>query len=937
MDTPSTKRFVRRDRFEFPSASMLDVDRDRIVVAGGDEIAVLSSGSWYRTSVTREIDDIAIGRNIYSLSGDELVSLTETGMKLWSRQVPKAEAIAATGGDVAVLTADGRIEVIHGETSSTRFELELPHPDLRSDGVFAAENGFLVSSWSYLTRVDLTGTVAYDINLDGQIASVGAIGDLAVAALKNETLRCVDSEGTEQWRRETLATRLTASGTDSLLAIGADRPHVLRRDGEIEPISVPVGRSVAATDDLRTVCVIDTDGTVSEYRPVEDDPTEGSLNVSIETAELGPDDHLEIVFDNPTTDSVTVPVEIDTTGIKLETSSGDVRIAAGERRVLSAETTGPSDDGDASVAVLADGELLASREVSLTAGQSEPALDVDASVRSIEDGNASVELRVTNDGDRRIESVIIPEIDHRIDAIESGETKRAEASIPVADTQTDGIELLVSSGPGETPWTVPIDLPEDPIESEIDRGDDPAQPYVVAGFTNTATVPVSDRLILEIGGSDRQYTHDVSLEPGESGTIVAFLPDRIEEQFAVSLRADGLPLRTERIMDGWSSETDRTQHRPEPTDRTSATATGPRGGTDDGTDVDEGGPERESGLQVSRSIDDRIGVDRLLAEHVTVRNASGDTVTEAELSIGDQTIGVPELSPGGSAQYERYHVFRSTDERTISGGTVRDGNATVDIPPSSVAVSEAPTRIDTSVDKGGSAPELSVSVENGSQHDIGITGAALKSPSTGDILPLEKNKFAGSVRVDDTREWTIPLPKTVLEWNDEELLFAFTTESSDDEIRTLALPAGRSGPLGGAVVGGTVVAGTYSTLTLSVQNTGDEPLPELVVEATGPHLDEFYAPKSVGTVAPEETITHGIDFEPPGSGEARMDVSVSWASGNGRRSETLSLSGPVAESDSDWDEFDLDAWTVSVGTDDGDASHVSTGYVPAPTDPESVR
>ena len=938
MDPPSTKRFVRRDRFEFPSASMLDVDRDRIVVAGGDEIAVLSSGNWYRTSVSRAIDDITIGRNIYLLSGNELVSLTETGMELWSRPIPQAEALAATGGDVAVLTADGRIEVVHGETSSTRFELELPHPDLDSDGVFAAENGFLVSSWSYLTRIDLTGAIAYDINLDGQIASVGAIGDLAVAALKNETLRCVDSEGEEQWRRETLATRLTASGTDPLLAVGADRPHVLRRDGETEPISVPVGRSVVATDDLRTVCVIDTDGTVAEYRPVEDDPTEAGLDVSIETAELGPEDRLEIVFDNPTTDSVTVPIEIDTTGIELGTSSGDVRVDADDRWVLRAEPIRLSGEATASVSVLSDGELLASRDVSLTPQRSEPAVDVDAAVRGIEDGDATVELRITNDGDNRIEAVTVPAIDRRTGAIERGGTELIEASIPVADTRGGGVELLVSSGGGQAPRTVPFDLPTDPIEVEIDRGDDPTQPHVIAGFTNAAAVPVGDRLRLDVGGIDRRYTHDISLEPGESGTVVAFLPDRIEAQFAVSVRAEGLPLRAKRTLDGWSPEPDGTHQRPKPVDGIPDAASGPGPDADEGTDIDGGDRGREDGLEVSRSIDDRVGVGRLLTERITVRNTSDETTAGAELSIAGRTSRVPELSPSESVRYERYHVLDTAGERPIPGGTVRGRNGTVEVPPASVTVSEESLRIDASVDGGGSGPELAVSIENGSRRDISVTGAGLMSPSTRETLPLDRDEFVGGVRAGDSREWRVALPGPVLEWNDESLVFAFTTEASDGEIRTLTRPAGRSAPLGGAVVDGTAVGGNYSTLTLSVRNTGNEPLREFRIEATGPHLDEFYAPKSDATVPPGATITHDVDFEPPRAGEFRMDVSASWGSEDGRKGRTLSLSGPVAETESDWSESDLDAWSVSIGADDdGDTSHVSTGYVPEPEDPPSVR
>ena len=927
---------VQGGSFELPGAGRVDVEQDRIVLAGENELVVVTPDGRHRTTIDRDVDEIAVGRNIYLRSGSELAAFTETGVELWTREFETIDGIAATGGNIAVLRDGTRIEIIDGTTSSRRTLQELPHPNLQAEGVFAAETGFLVASWSYLTRIDLSGAVAYDRNLVAQFASVGTLGYQAVAALKSDTLRSIDRTGTEQWRRETTATKLTASGTTPLLAVGEEHPYILHDDGAMEPLDIPVGTAVAATDALGVICVVGVDETVREFYPAETASTTARLDASVRTDAITPDAPLEIALTNDGNSPVTANVEIRADGATVTDPHHEVTIGGSDPTLLETSVRELEADEAVTVSVFVDGEQLTSEERPVATPSDTSAVEIDGSPIEFEDGKLWIELRVRNDGDRRIDALSIPAADRQLGSVDRRSVARFEVPVP-REITAQSFDVVGQSPEGPIRMAVSVETGSDPIEITLTNGASP-EPYVEARFENRSEIPLCDELVVSVSTLPSELARETTIPGRSAETFVVFLPTPPDgREVTVEASATGIATRNkERFPGGESPETDpQSSHATSARRETESDGTAPIGASSPAHASAETG-ERAT-LEIDRSIADTVAVDRMVEEQLTITNTSETPISGATVTVGDRTIQVPELSGGETIDYERGHVFRTSGNRRLPEGTLRYCDTEIDIPAAALQVTESPLRVEAVVRKGDRQPELTVAVENGGSSEIDVTHAALASPSAEERIEWRERDLGDPISSGERSEVVLPVSERIIQWDNDVFIFGFRTERMDESVLTLAEIRSGGPTLEPTIIGGPVIQDTYSTLSVRFENAGQTPISDLHLEADCPHLDEFYAPSSFETVSAGSNVRHDIDLVPPDATRMSIELSASWTADGEPVDRSWTIAGPVAERERAWDETSLADWTITAEDTSEETERgewITTAYIRETEHPE---
>lgn len=954
--------FIRRNEFDVTPPSVADAAEGRVVVAAGDELTVVTADGRSQSTVERPMEDIAVDRNVYVLSEDELVALTDSGMELWSREVEGAERVAATAGNVAVLTDADRLVVLDGNTSSTRFTYELPHDDLQTDGLFAAKNGFLLAAWTYLTRVDIDGREVYSANLDGQIVSVGTVGDRAVAALKDDTVRCLDQDGFEVWRREITTRALTASGTEPLLAVGDDRLRIVDERGETTSLELPTGDVVAATDRVGVVCIID-DETAGEYRRLDDAIDPEAIEVDLETDELAPDEELEFVVTNVGDTPVTTELRLDSSDVTLEDPSRIVDLRSGESSDLGATVDRVETEGPVTLMATAGDRRLTTfdRPVDRSTDPSEETREttVDAIMSQIDDGMAHIEAAVSNDGSRLLEDVTVRPTDgdghatRRGDAdfdehgvskrdirrIETGNTASVEISIPYEPGRRQTIEAVAAHPPEPTGEAV-VELPISPLSVSFGRVADRRQPAVETHFQNRTEAPITDTFRFDIDEGARRFGLELTVPADGVATVVTCLAVPPEERFQVAVTADALSLEEGSRLDGWSPRgatddlgseispdhdddrddrhsTEREVEAPASTDRLADTDMSRVGGSDE---------TEEQRLEVERRHTDATAtVDRAIEETISVQNRGETVATGVELTVGDRTVSLPDLDPEASAHHEWLHVPVAPGPVSLPEGTVRSDGSEQPLPPETVEVEPAPIRFEAAV-RRGRVPELSLTVENAGRDDVRIETATLVDLDSKRQTELSGSEFGRdrTVSPSERREFTVTLPDGLPSAETDVFGFGFKDGVGNEQFRSLAGVISGGPSFEATITDAEVIEEGYSQLSVAIENTGTDQATDLRIEADSPDLDPFYDPTTEDSLDGGESTEHLVELNPSEAEKLSAGLTLTRETDTGTKTYEWTLSGPVAPTDTAWGESLREEWTATLtsGVDRADSSDI---------------
>ncbi|OLZ42566.1 hypothetical protein A6E15_17065 [Natrinema saccharevitans] len=593
--------------FESERVDAVAVGDGAIAVGTGERIVLVTGSDRVELDHGERVVDLAVADRVLVLSADALTVYSRNGDRIRRQPVADAHAIATVPGEgiVGVLGPD-RLRAVDVATGRERFDVERTRPGgPADDGLLGTPAGFVIATWSFLTRIDPDGEIGFDRNLEAVVRSLGRCDDAVVAALQNDRLVSAALEtGAERWQTALSADHVAPVGESSVLVTTTDGIRAVDPDGETA--SVP-GLSTGdgyATADGSLVCSI-RDGTVSTYVHNRD-----RLRLTVATDAVGVGGTIDVEATNATDRERRVDLAAAVEGATLSPSERTVALEAGETTIVDFPVEAVRSEGERTVELAVDGSVVERSAVELDdAASGGIAVEADLAVTAVDHGVAELEVAVENVGGVALEGVRLLETDAGTESLEPGGTWTGTVTRPYEPDRRVSVGLEVARGDRRREYAPTCTLPPTPtVDVEAD-GD-----AVRATVDTAGSVTVVDRLVIELPGAGRVRT-EVTIERDElllvvpqfdEGTArIGFESLDVDER----LRLSGGPASLASASGiGGSRSADRDRDRDGPTrnDRDAASSSPP---TSESSGRESTAPRSEDGRQNSTGPTAETGLD----------------------------------------------------------------------------------------------------------------------------------------------------------------------------------------------------------------------------------------------------------------------------------------------------------------------------------------
>lgn len=868
------------------------------------------------------------------------------------------EAEAADDGATVLVDADGDIVE---ETLSVATEplFDVAFEDL-DDQIGADEE--LVVDYSVTNLGDLTGVQDIEFLVDGTV--VDTADDVELAGEDTTEGTFTYEPTADAGERLDVGVRTLDTTVNSTVDLLDPALFEVDIDEEASTLDVVEGEEAEVVATVSNVGeIVDTteillagDKTVYDSESHEILPGEAeTISLSFEpTAE---DDGLTVAVET-LDDVATATLTVDVPGlfeIDIDEGASTLDVVAGEEAEIVAEVTNVGDVlGTQELSVTVDEEERTSQLVELPGGTSETiTLDVetlegdDGSVLAVEtlDDIAAVELSVDLPA---LFDVQLAELDGEVVAGEDIDITFDVVNVGgVADTQSVGVVAgetevgtleNVSLGVGETlTETVTYSTSEDDVpgvtisvstldeavtatvdvlsptalELTIDTGQSSLdvtageQAEVVVQLSNTGSEPVVDELAVAVDGDERAIQ---AVEVPAGATVVRTL------SFAAEAEDDGGTVAAETTDDRDSATLT-----VEPEDELSAS-------------VDIAAPVVADDEEIA--VD--LSFDRIPPEGATLvvtNEDTGDTVTGMHSTA--TTVEVPAADLGGldSGAVISAAVYE-TPEQQVS----LDADA-VEVQPVPTPSLSVPESVSVGTVDVGESETVSIDVANTGTAPLTVETAHIESPN------FSVESVPSVVGAGETEPLLVSFAPTTTGGETAGL----TIVSDDpDGIQTVDLtgtgaeepdPAGELQVSPDAVSAGPIAVGDRVTTEVTVQNVGDGVLETVAVSISGPddaafavETDPFEAVDGPASLAPGETATVVVAYEPAAAGTASETLSVD----SGTDSTTVDLAGETADPSVSADPSTVEFGAVGVGESTTATVELAVGGAPVAFDSLAV-
>ncbi len=736
--------------FESERVNAVGVGDGAVAVGTGDRVVLVTGSDRVEIDHGERLVDVALADRVLVLSADALTVYSRDGDRIRRQPVADAHAIATVPGEglVGILGPD-RLRAVDVATGRERFDVERTRPGgPADDGLLGTPAGFVIATWSFLTRIDPDGEVGFDRNLEAVVRSLGRCDDAVVAALQNDRLVSAALEtGAERWQTALSADHVAPVGESSVLVTTTDGIRAVDPDGETA--SVP-GLSTGdgyATADGSLVCSI-RDGTVSTYVHNRD-----RLRLTVATDAVGVGGTIDVEATNVTDRERRVDLSAAVEGATLSPSERTVSLEPGETTIVDFPVEAVRTEGERTVELGVDGSVVERAAVELDdAASGGIAVETDLAVTAVDYGVAELEVTVENVGGVALEGIRLLETDAGTESLEPGGTWTGTVTRPYEPERRVSIGLEVARGDRRREYAPTCTLPPAPtVDVEAD-GDAVRATVDLAG-----SVAVGDRLVIELPGAGRVRT-EVTIERDElllvvpqfdEGTArIGFESLDVDER----LRLSGGPASLTGTSGlGGSRTADRDRGRAEParTDRDAAsTATATSESSDRVPTTSHSDGERRDSTEsgVDTGSDDESDATSSIAEpDATPASAKEDAAPTADepgtdSRAGDGAAGVDNAAGGDDRDGESGPVA----SRRLEGAPAPVGHAVRD-------------RIELA-NEGESAVDVTVEIGD-STVDVGRLAAGERTSLERSVAVLsgtETTVAPAAVRVDGTVSEQLP-------------------------------------------------------------------------------------------------------------------------------------------------------------------------------------
>ncbi|QCS41030.1 hypothetical protein [Natrinema versiforme] len=949
--------------FESGRVDAVGVGDGAIALGTDDRVVVATGGDSLEIDHGERVVDLALADRVLVLSADALTTYSRDGDRIRQQPVADAHAIAAVPetGLVGVLGPD-RLRAVDIATGRERFDIERTRPGgPADDGLLGTPSGFVIATWSFLTRIDPDGEVAFDRNLEAVVRSLGRCDNAIVAALQNDRLVSADLEtGESCWQTELAADHVAPVGDSSVLVTTADGIRAVDPAGETTSVSGLSSGDGYATADGSLVCAI-RDGTVSIHAHSRD-----RLRLAVPTDGVGVGGTIDVEVTNVTDRERRVSLTAAVDGATLSPNERTAAIEAGETTLVDFPVESVRAEGETEVELAVDGSVVERAAIELDdAASGGIAVETDLEVTAIDHGVAELAVTVENVGGVALEDVRLRETDAGTDALEPGETWTGTVTRPYEPDRRVSVGLEVARGERRREYAPTCTLPPMPT---IDV--EPDEDAIRATVEIDGTIPVVDRLVIELPGAGRVRT-EVTVEGDDLLLVVPRFEDGtariglesidVDERVRLSGAGPGTLSGSSGLGGASRSQSPRSARsaRSESTATPSATADDSvgDGGASDGSavgtePVDGDAPEPADSIEdrpetavggpavadaeerpspepaesatadetaggprivaTRRPDDERAPVGHAVRDRIELEN-EGESAATVAVDIGDSTVDVGRLAGGERTTLERSVAILSGESTTLPSASISvDGDVRERLSERTITAGEDGVAVRATIDPTDGT--VVADLENRDDRPRRVRGLEI----AGRAVPLEARLAAGesTTATASPERWdaagvggAADAIEGTLKVTDGD-----GTERRIDIVATVSSVASGSGDDGDrfriAIGPETQVAGEYGTVVLVFENEGDRPLSDVAVSATGEPINElFYSEARRERLEPGDRIEHFVDIE-PGVSDPSFDATVRYAVDDAEREHAVRAAGPSVADEADWTDAHRERWSI---------------------------
>ncbi|WP_408960451.1 hypothetical protein [Natrinema sp. 74] len=505
------------DAFESGRIDAVGVGDAVIAVGIDDRVIVISEGDRVEIDHGDRVVDIAVADRVFVLSADTLTSYSRDGDRIRRQSAANGHAIAAIAeADLVGVLGPDRLRAVDVASGRDRFDVERARPGgPADDSLLGTPSGFVVATWSFLTRVDMDGEIGFDRDLEAVVRSLGRCDDAIVAALQNDQLVAADLEtGRSRWQTECAAAHVAPVGESSVLVTTTDGIRAVDPGGSTSSIAGLSSGNGYATADGALVCAV-RDETISIHTYSRE-----QFHFTVATESVGVGETIDIEATNAGERERCVSLAACVDGASLSPSERSTTLEAGETALVNFPVESVRSEGETMVELSVDGATVEEATIDLDdAASGEIDVEADLEAARIEHGVAELAVTVENVGEVSLEDVRLLETNAGTNTLDPSEEWTGTVTRPYEPDRRVSVGLDVARGDRRREYAPTCTLPPAPTV-DVERDGD----AIRATIASDGPVTVVDRLVIELPGAGRVRT-DVTLDRDELLLVVPRFDD----------------------------------------------------------------------------------------------------------------------------------------------------------------------------------------------------------------------------------------------------------------------------------------------------------------------------------------------------------------------------------------------------------------------------
>lgn len=927
------------DSFERNEVNAVGVGEDTVAVAAGRDVAMIAPHGRSEFEHQHPIVDVAVGTRGIVLSEQTVTAYTLRGEKLWtSRQNGQRHAVAVhPENDVVGVLDKDKLRILDMGSGEEQAVIERPRSGQpENDVLLGTTQGFVLGTWSFLSRITVDDGVQLDRNVNAAIRDLGVCDDVLIVALESDrTLGLGVESGGVEWQTELEVKQVSPLSYDHLPVRTADGIRTLAADGTIDALSdIPDGEVYASLQ--RSVLCSVRNGTVSAFVPQQEMP-----DVEITTDTVGIGGTIDVEISNNAGEAQTLDLEASLQNGSLSPRSRSIKVGQESSAVVDFPVEEVNTEGRSELTIEADQMAVASKTIRLKdAAGSKFGADVDITPAAVKENIAQLEVTVKNDGQTAFDAVGLIETEEQT-SVDPGETWTTTVGRPYDPGRNVSVGVQIERGARTERFAPTCTLPEPPeIEATTETNATKLTVNAPAGVTFT------DQLVIDVPGAGRVRS-DVHIDDQmniivptfEDGVVqVRFTNVDVEEQMRTSQSSLDASRFSQSRQQSWSAQQESSTQQQESTHQeqrdtlhetrqennqqkqqqqraAGETAQGQTGsqalrnrGTEMPDETSSNSQEHQIGeVEIYRELSiEQPWVGEVIDEEITVQNTGERSVTPT-LRIGDAKQEINAIQPNEQTTItRRVALLSGGDQVTLpeikamqDGHVIGTAEAMICQPAADdiqlqIAFDETEKQLIGTIKNEGSVSyrvaELYVD-----QQQVSVPSAMIQPGETLDINTKIKHRdMAGSAC----------LGTVVVERNNKQVPVEIAIPIVQDNVSeedVLALDIGEQ----------TEAAGKFGTVVLIAENTDDRELSEVHIEAEGgPINDHLYSGVHRDQLDPGDRIEHYVDLKAD-PGNASFIVSVKYMIDGSESEHAISVSGPVRADKAEWTDNDYQQWTIN--------------------------